>query len=193
MKHRSHRRALPHGMEVSARSYLADLCVSAASTDGRRQSRSAVSGALLVPWTRTSTGQRSFATYLKPSDHQNCRSLHSSASSRPTQIAIPHWPTREPIYLPHGAHSRQPPVAHKRNAHPALDSAGCSCGCRVPSSGAVVTVQRVRRQLQISRLDATQHWPTSSTLHDTAMIIVFKNKVSPRRRRNGMPRPFRPR
>ena len=27
----------------------------------------------------------------------------------------------------------------------ALDSAGCSCGCRVPSSGAVVTVQRVRR------------------------------------------------
>jgi len=29
---------------------------------------------------------------------------------------------------------------------PALDSAGCSCaGCRVPSSGAVVTVQRVRR------------------------------------------------
>jgi len=102
MKHRSHRRALPHGMEVSARSYLADLCVSAASTDGRRQSRSAVSGALLVPWTRTSTGQRSFATYLKPSDHQNCRSLHSSASSRPTQIAIPHWPTREPIaYICH--------------------------------------------------------------------------------------------
>jgi len=31
---------------------------------------------------------------------------------------------------------------------PALGSAGCSCGCRVPSSGAVVTVvtvQRVRR------------------------------------------------
>ena len=34
---------------------------------------------------------------------------------------------------------------------PALDSAGCSCGCRVPSSGAVVTVQRVRRRLQMSR------------------------------------------
>ena len=31
----------------------------AASTDGRRQSRCAVSAALLVPWTRTSTGQRS--------------------------------------------------------------------------------------------------------------------------------------
>jgi len=43
--------------------YLADLCVPAASTDGRRQSRSAVSGALLVPWTRTSTGQRSFAVH----------------------------------------------------------------------------------------------------------------------------------
>jgi len=139
MKHRSHRRALPHGMEVSARSYLADLCVSAASTDGRRQSRSAVSGALLVPWTRTSTGQRSFATYLKPSDHQNCRSLHSSASSRPTQIAIPHWPTREPIYLPHGAHSRQPPLVHKRNAHPALDRVSCTvvrrcCDCTAVAS-----------------------------------------------------------
>ena len=47
----------------AASRYLADLCVSAASTDGRRQSRSAVSGALLVPWTRTSTGQRSFAAY----------------------------------------------------------------------------------------------------------------------------------
>jgi len=39
------------------------LCVPAASTDGRRQSRSAVSEALLVPWTRTSTGQRSFAVH----------------------------------------------------------------------------------------------------------------------------------
>ena len=39
---------------------------------------------------------------------------------------------------------------------PALDSAGCSCGCRVPSSGAVVTVQRVRRRLQNvqTRLDS---------------------------------------
>jgi len=46
--------------------YLADLCVPAASTDGRRQSRSAVSGVLLVPSTRTSTGQRSFAAYLEP-------------------------------------------------------------------------------------------------------------------------------
>ena len=47
-------------------SYLVDLCVLAASTDGRHQSRTEVSGpsyALespgpsLVPWTRTSTGQ----------------------------------------------------------------------------------------------------------------------------------------
>ena len=38
----------------------------------------------------------------------------------------------------------------------ALDSAGCSCECRVPSSGAVVTVQRVRRRLQMSRLNSTQ-------------------------------------
>jgi len=36
---------------------------------------------------------------------------------------------------------------------PALDSAGCSCGCRVPSSGAAVTVQRDRRRL--SRLNST--------------------------------------
>ena len=45
--------------------YLADFCVPTASTDGRRQSSSAVSGALLVPlpWTLTSTGQRSFAAY----------------------------------------------------------------------------------------------------------------------------------
>ena len=43
--------------------YLADLCVPAASTDGRRKSRSAVSGVLLVPSTRTSTG---FAAYLEP-------------------------------------------------------------------------------------------------------------------------------
>jgi len=38
-------------------------CVPTAATAGRRQSRSAVSGVLMVPWTRTSTGQRSFAVY----------------------------------------------------------------------------------------------------------------------------------
>jgi len=44
-------------MHDAAPRYLADLCVPAASMDGRRQSRSAVSGALLVPWTRTSIGK----------------------------------------------------------------------------------------------------------------------------------------
>ena len=43
--------------------YLVDLCVPTAATAGRRQSRSAVSGAVMVPWTRTSTGQHSFAVY----------------------------------------------------------------------------------------------------------------------------------
>jgi len=54
------------GVEVSARQsaiHLADLCMSTAATVGRRQSRSAVSGTLMVSWTRTSTGQCSFADY----------------------------------------------------------------------------------------------------------------------------------
>ena len=41
----------------------------------------------------------------RPSDHQNCLSLHSSVISRPTRSSVP-----------------------------ALDSADCSCECRVPSS-----------------------------------------------------------
>jgi hypothetical protein len=41
--------------------YLADLCVPVASAEGRRQLRSATSGVLLVPRTRTSIGQRAFA------------------------------------------------------------------------------------------------------------------------------------
>jgi hypothetical protein len=41
--------------------YLVDLCVPVASAAGRRHLRSATSGALVVPRTRTSTGQRSFA------------------------------------------------------------------------------------------------------------------------------------
>jgi len=43
--------------------HLVDLCVPTAATAGRRQSRSAVSGALMVPWTRTSTSQCSLAVY----------------------------------------------------------------------------------------------------------------------------------
>jgi len=91
-------------MEVSARRSATlpnrTLCrrAAASSTDGRRQSRSGVSGALLVLWTRKST------------------------------------------------------AAFDQD----LDSAGCSYACRVPSSGAVVAVQRVRRRLQMSRLDSTR-------------------------------------
>ena len=42
---------------------------------------------------------------------------------------------------------RSPELSLKTHSSvPALDSAGCSCGCRVPSSGgADVTVQRLRR------------------------------------------------
>ena len=54
---------------------------------------------------------------------------------------------------------------------PALDSAGCSCGCRVPSSGAVVTVQRVRRRLQMSRLDST----LGHLLPVCRRLVVFGN------------------
>jgi len=50
------------GVEVSARRSDALSCRPAA-IGGHRQSRSAVSGTLMVPWTRTSTGQRSFAVY----------------------------------------------------------------------------------------------------------------------------------
>ena len=109
---------------------LADFCVSAASTDGRRQSRSAVSADLLVPWTRTSTGQRSFET---------------TWNRLPTAL-------RSPELTP-SSFKRQ---LKTHSSVPALDSARCSCGCRVPSSGAVVTVQRLRRRLQMSRLDSTQ-------------------------------------
>jgi len=111
--------------------YLADLCVPAASTDGRRQSRSVVSGALLVPWTRTSTGHRSFAAYGP-----------RTWNRLPTALRSPE--------LSLSSFKRQ---LKTHSSVPALDSAGCSCGCRVPSSGAVVTVQRVRRRLQMSRLD----------------------------------------
>ena len=113
--------------------YLADLCVLAASTDGRRQSRAAVSSVLLVPWTRMSTGQRSFAAYG-----------HMTPNRLPTALLSPE--------LSLSSFKRQ---LKTHLSVPALDSAGCSCGCRVPSSGAVVAVQRVRRRLQMSRLDLT--------------------------------------
>ena len=57
--------------------YLAELSVPAASTYGRRQSRSAVSWALLVPWTPTSTGQRSSAAYGRRTWNQLPTALRS--------------------------------------------------------------------------------------------------------------------
>jgi len=92
--------------------YLADLCVLAASTDGRRQSRSAVSAVLLVPWTRTSTGQHGFAGY----DPRTWNRLPTALGSPELSLA---------------SFKRQ---LKTHSCVPALDSAGCSCGCRVPSS-----------------------------------------------------------
>ena len=108
-----------------------DLCVPAASTDGRRQSRSAVSGALLlVPWTRTSTGQCSSAAY----GSRTWNRLPTARRSPELSLA---------------SFKRQ--LKTHSSVAAALDSAGCSCGCRV------VTVQRVRRRLQTScRLDSTR-------------------------------------
>jgi len=110
----------PHDAAPAPR-YLADLCVPAASTDGRRQSRSAVSGALLVPWTRTFTGQRSFAEFGPRTTNYQLPAANGPPITRTVARFIQ-------------APAQDPPVS-------ALDNAGCSCGCRVSSwSGAVVTV-----------------------------------------------------
>ena len=76
-----------------------------------RQSRSAVSGALLVPLTRTSTGQRSFAVYGPRTWNQLLTALRSPELSL-------------------ASFKRQ---LKTQSSVPALDSAGCSCECRVPS------------------------------------------------------------
>ena len=78
----------------------------------------------MVPWTRTSTGQRMTWNRLPTA----LRSPELSLASFKRQLKT-------------------------HSSVPALDSAGCSCGCRVRSSGAVVTVHRVRHWLQMSRLD----------------------------------------
>jgi len=70
-----------------------------------------------------------------------------------------YWPAQDLNRLPTAVRSPELSLASfKRqlkthSSVPALDSAGCSCGCRVRSSGAVVTVHRVRHWLQMSRLD----------------------------------------
>jgi len=106
------RRSVSKSLHAAAPRYLADLCVPTASTDGRRQSRSAVSGVLLVTWTRTSTGQRSFAAYGRRTWNQLPTALRS------TELSL-------------ASFKRQ---LKTHSSVPALDSTGCSCGCRVPSS-----------------------------------------------------------
>jgi len=138
-------------MEVSARRSATFLCVPAASTDGRRQSRSAVSGAFLVPWTRTSTGHRSFAAYGP-----------RTWNRLPTALRSPE--------LLLSSFKRQ---LKTHSSVPALDTAGCSCGCRVPSSGAVVTVQRVRRRLQMSWLDSIDRTAYFSSLNALYVWLWF--------------------
>ena len=108
-------------LHEAAPRYLAELSVPAASTYGRRQSRSAVSGAFLVPLTRTSTGQRSSAAFGRRTRNQLPTALRSP------ELSLSSFKRQLKTHL----------------SVPALDSAGCSCGCRVPSSGAVVTVQQV--------------------------------------------------
>ena len=120
------------GLHDAAPRYLADLCVPAASTDGRRQSRSAVSswcspglGRLLASAALLRMAPGPGTDYQRHSDHQNGRSLHSSASSRPTRL-FQHWTV---LAAAVGVVYRRP-------------------------IGAVVIVQRVRRRLQMSRLDS---------------------------------------
>ena len=79
----------------------------------RRRLRTAVATlALQSPWTRTSTGQRSFAAY----DPRTWNRL-------PTALRSPE--------LSLSSFKRQ---LKTHSSVPALDSAGCSCECRVPSS-----------------------------------------------------------
>ena len=104
------------GVEVSARRSATlpgpDLPLCVGGVYGR-SSRSAVSGALLVPWTRTSTGQRSWAAYGPTRTWNRLRT-----ALRSPELSL-------------GSFKRQ---LKTHSSVPALDSAGCSCGCRVPSS-----------------------------------------------------------
>jgi len=111
----------------------------------------------MVPWTRTSTGQRRFAVYGP-----------KTRNRLPTALRSPE--------LSLASFKRQ---IKTHSSVPALDSAGCSCGCRVPSSGAVVTVQRVRRRLQMSRLDWTRCFNgTCSEQQPTGTLLVWSNPIT---------------
>jgi hypothetical protein len=50
-----------NALHGSAPSYIADLCVSLVTVEGQRSLRSATSGHLIVPKTRTDLGKRAFA------------------------------------------------------------------------------------------------------------------------------------
>jgi len=111
----------------------------------------------MVPWTRTSTGQWRFAVYGP-----------KTRNRLPTALRSPE--------LSLASFKRQ---IKTHSSVPALDSAGCSCGCRAPSSGAVVTVQRVRRRLQMSRLDWTRCFNgTCSEQQPTGMLLVWSNPIT---------------
>ena len=96
--------------------YLVDLCVPTAATAGRRLSRSAVSGALMVPWTRTSTGQRTAALY----------------GLRTWNRLLPALPLSELLLSSFKRQLKTHLFQHQ--------CAGCSCDSYIPPSGAVPTV-----------------------------------------------------
>ena len=149
----------------SAPRYLVDLCVPAASTDGRRQSRSAVSGlCLLVTWTRTSTGQRSLAVYGSRTWNRLPTALRSpelSLASFKRQLKT-HLSVR------------------------ALDTAGCSCECRVPSShrrccdctASSAPTTNVQTRLDSTRLDITTVNCDNCYRHSSCYLNVYRRGLN---------------
>jgi len=118
---------------------------------------SAVSRALLVPWTRTSTGQHIFAAYSPRTWNRLPTALRSP------ELSLSSFKRQLKTHL----------------SVPALDSAGCSCGCCVPSSGAVATVHRVRRQLQISRLDSLWWGDTTAMAYRVVERLIGVSDLPP--------------
>jgi len=96
--------------------------------------QTAVSEVLLVPWTRTFTGQRSFAAYGPRTWNRPPTALRSP------ELSLASFKRQLKTHL----------------SAPALDSAGCRCGCRVPLSGAVVTTASSAPTTNVqTRLDST--------------------------------------
>jgi len=102
-----------------------------------------------VPWTRTSIGQRSYAVY----DSRTWNRLPTALRSPELSLAL---------------FKRQ---LKTHRSVPALDSAVCRCGCRVPSSHrrCCDCIQRVRRRVykcpdstrQFSHLASLDPWSQS--------------------------------